>query len=195
MRRTLDDTRRVIINVVIELIESNGYDAVRVREVAGLAHISLGTMYKLFNNRDELIMAAVDQWMTDTVYDRVNAPPPGSTLYDGYMDVMQAVFEPWEREPRMLEAFHRARTGPGGVLERHAMDAMGHFHEALTREYDPEYLRDFHEVLGSVLYALIDRFARGHIAITDILPVIERTVYRLTTQGPVETPVRRTYHG
>jgi TetR/AcrR family transcriptional regulator, cholesterol catabolism regulator len=190
MRRTPDGTRLVIIQVVIELIESNGYDAVRVREVARRAHVSLDTLYKHFDTRDELIRSAVDHWMTETVYKQVATPRPGTTLYDGLMDVMEAVFEPWEREPLMLEAFHRARTGRGGALEQHAMNAMAHVHEGLTQGVDAEYLRDVHEVIGNVLYALIGRFAHGDIAVTDILPVFERTVYRLTVQEQ-DTTVRR----
>ena len=192
MRRTRDDTRVVVINVVIELLESSGYDAVHVREVARRAHISLDTLYKLFDSRDELIRSAVDQWMTENVYGRVTVPSPGTTLYDGLMDMMEAVFEPWEREPRMLEAFHRSRTGPGGALEQHGMAAMTGIAEALARGVDPVYLRGVQEVIGLVLYALIARFGDGDIAITEILPAIERTVYQLTTQGRAETPVRRT---
>jgi TetR/AcrR family transcriptional regulator, cholesterol catabolism regulator len=192
MRRTRDDTRLVVIDVVIELLKRNGYDAVGVREVARRAQISLATLYSLFDSRDELIRSAVDQWMTVNVYERTTMPSPGTTLYDGLMDMMEAVFEPWEREPRMLEAFHRSRTGPGGALEQHGMAAMTDTAEALARGVDPVYLRGVQEVIGLVLYALVARFGQGDIAVTDILPAIERTVYQLTTQGRAETPVRRT---
>ena len=41
-----------------------------------------------------------------------------SRVYDGLMRGLRYVFEPWERNPRMLEAYHRARTGPGRPAAR-----------------------------------------------------------------------------
>jgi len=48
VRRGSDATAREIIDVVIDLIETQGYDAVQVRTVARSARVSLTTLYKLF---------------------------------------------------------------------------------------------------------------------------------------------------
>ena len=103
-----------ILDVVVEMLESGGYDAVQLREVARRARIGLGTIYKLFPTRDDLIVTAIEHWMDMHTYAELAQPVPGETLYEGLMRVFRDVYEPWERSPRMLEAFHRARSGPGG---------------------------------------------------------------------------------
>jgi AcrR family transcriptional regulator len=40
--------REAVVQVVVELLESEGYDAVQVRTVARRARVSLATMYKFF---------------------------------------------------------------------------------------------------------------------------------------------------
>jgi AcrR family transcriptional regulator len=61
MRRSPETTA----DVVVDLLESEGYEAVEVRTVARRARISLATMYELFATRDELILLAVERWMQE----------------------------------------------------------------------------------------------------------------------------------
>jgi AcrR family transcriptional regulator len=114
VRATAEARANAIVDVVVDLLETEGYDAVQVRTVASRAHISLATMYKLFGTRDELIVAAVERWMESNQYASLSMPAPGEAPYDTLVRVLRAVFEPWEEHPRMLEAYHRARRGPGG---------------------------------------------------------------------------------
>ena len=44
----------------IEILETDGYDAVQQREVARRAGVSLATIYKNFSSRDELIFRALE---------------------------------------------------------------------------------------------------------------------------------------
>ena len=48
-----------ILDIVAELLETEGYDAVQLREVARRARTSLATIYKRYSTRDELILAAL----------------------------------------------------------------------------------------------------------------------------------------
>ena len=115
MTRASDDqTRDVILDVVLELLESGGYDAVRLREVARRARLSLAKIYKLFPTRQELIVSALERWMASHAYADLTMPEPGEPLPETLMRVFRTLFEPWERSPRLLEAYHRAETGPGG---------------------------------------------------------------------------------
>jgi TetR/AcrR family transcriptional regulator, cholesterol catabolism regulator len=105
-----ESTSQRILAAVLESLERGGYDGVYLQEVARTARVSLATVYKLFGTRDELIVAAMEQWMASTSYADLAPPAPEETLYDGLMRLFRRVFEPWERNPRMLEAYHRART-------------------------------------------------------------------------------------
>lgn len=191
MRRGSDATAREIIDVVIDLIETQGYDAVQVRTVARSARVSLTTLYKLFGTRDELIVKALERWMDEYAYAALTMPERGESAYDTLVRVARTVFEPWEQHPRMLAAYHRAQTAPGGrELDLHGMAIVRPIAEAALRGADPEYLRDLELVLRHVERTAIARFADGEIPITDILPIMERTLFRLTADNRLAT-VRR----
>ncbi|GAA3193657.1 TetR/AcrR family transcriptional regulator [Actinocorallia longicatena] len=170
--------------MVIELLVSGGTDAVHLREVARRARVSLATIYKHFPARDDLIVTALERWMAANTYTDLAPPAPGEPLRDGLMRVFRYVFEPWERHPRMLEAFHRARTGPGGHrLDRQGMAAIEPVARAVLEGADPDYAGDIDIVLTHMAYALIGRFADGALEATAILPMLERVVFRLTADN------------
>jgi TetR/AcrR family transcriptional regulator, cholesterol catabolism regulator len=120
----LESQRDRILDIVVELLETEGYDAVQLREVARRARTSLATIYKRYGTRDELILAALNCWMEENRYSGLTKPhDPDETLYDGLMRVLRTIFEPWERHPAMLTAYFRAfrRRGPrshGGARRR-----------------------------------------------------------------------------
>jgi AcrR family transcriptional regulator len=188
--------RDAIIRVVLELLESGGYDAVALREVARRAQVSLATVYKLFPTRDDLIVAAVERWMAESCYAEAAAtevaPSLDESLYDGLLRILRYVFEPWERSPWMLAAYHRARTGPGGQrLDQQGMSSIEPVAHAVLDGADPAYAAEIKTVLTNMAYALVGRFADGVIGITDILPTLERTVYRLTANNAPEARAAR----
>ncbi|EUA92443.1 bacterial regulatory s, tetR family protein [Mycobacterium ulcerans str. Harvey] len=53
---------------MVHLLQTEGYDAVQLREVARRARTSLATIYKRYANRDELILAALEFWMDEHHY-------------------------------------------------------------------------------------------------------------------------------
>jgi TetR/AcrR family transcriptional regulator, cholesterol catabolism regulator len=173
-----------IIDTVIELLESEGYEGVQLRDVARQARIGLGTIYKLFSSREDLIVSAIEYWMDTNTFSQLATPAPNETLYDGLMRVFKNVFEPWERNPWMLKAFYRARSGPGGErLQLQGADAIVPLTQAVLEEGDPHYTRDIGAVLASVAHGVMARFVAGEIDVTEMLPTIERAVYRLTANN------------
>jgi TetR/AcrR family transcriptional regulator, cholesterol catabolism regulator len=173
-----------IVHAVLELIESQGYDAVQLRTVAERSRVSLRTIYKYFSTRDALIVAALERWMAANAYRGLDDHPSFASLYDALMWGLRRVFEPWERSPRMLHAFHRARTAPGGErLRDQGFAALRPVTEGLLADRDEGYAQDVELVLTLVALAAIAMFADGDIAATDILGLLERAVFRLTTSG------------
>jgi len=53
--------RSRIVDVAIKLARGRGFEAVGLREVADEAGVALGTLYKVFSSKEEMISAAVDQ--------------------------------------------------------------------------------------------------------------------------------------
>ncbi|WP_433710456.1 TetR family transcriptional regulator [Nocardia sp. CA-084685] len=173
-----------IIETVLALLQTDGYDAVQLREVARRAHVSLATVYKLFPTRDALIIAAVHEWMATNTYPDIAPPTPEESIADGVIRVLRHVFEPWERNPTMLEAFHRAHSAPGGArLSVDGFAAVLPVAGQILDGADPEYLEDIGLILTNVIYALIARVADKTLDIDEILPILERTVRRLTADN------------
>ena len=177
-------TSDTVLDVVTDLLESEGYDAVQVRTVAKQARISLATLYKFFPTRNELVVEALVRWMERNVYSGIVRPAPEASLYDGLLSLYRQLFQPWERNPRMLEAYHRARAGPGGRrLDDQGLAVMEPMSSALLGRVDRAYAEDVGIILTHMFYALISEFADGKLSVTEIVPVLERTLHRLTADN------------
>lgn len=173
-----------ILDIVATMLETDGYDAVQLREVARRAQSSLATIYKHYSTRDELILAALNSWMDEHRYSGLvqQSPPSDESVYDGMMRLLRTIFEPWERHPAMLTAFFRARAAPGGQeLFRRGLDVTVPSFMQVLADVDEEFVRDLETILSTVIYGLLGRFAAGELKITDIVPSLDRTVFWLTT--------------
>ncbi|MTL13316.1 TetR family transcriptional regulator, partial [Nocardia seriolae] len=186
-RETEEAIRARILHEVRTLLESDGYDAVQLREVARRARVSLTTIYKLFPTRDELLISAIERWMEENTYLPMEPPPPGESIHDGLIRVIRHIFSPWERHPIMLEAYHRARTGPASQrLDNHGLDAVFPIAAAVLSGATPTYLADIAVILSNMTYSLLTQCADGTLDVPQVLPILERTVHRLTTNNVPE---------
>ncbi len=172
-----------LLDVVVELLESTGYDSVQLREVARLARSSLATIYKRYQTRDDLILAALEYWMQQHRYAGITVPArePAPSLHQGLMELFRAIFEPWERHPQMLMAFFRVRSSPKGQqLFRFGLDFVVPAGMAVLADVEDEFVANLDSIISSLIYGLLGRFTAGEIAVTDILPILDQTVYWLT---------------
>ncbi len=172
-----------LLAVVVEILETEGYDAVQLREVARRARSSLATIYKRYTTREDLILAALEVWLDDNRYSEVtpHRRAEGETLHEAMMSLFRTIFEPWERNPGMLTAYFRARSSAGGQrLFRRGLDIVGPAGLELMADVDDDFVADLNTVLSSVVYGLLGRFVAGEIETTEILPALDRTVYWLT---------------
>ncbi|OBA61612.1 TetR family transcriptional regulator [Mycobacterium sp. 1100029.7] len=175
-----------IIGIVVELLDTEGYEAVQLREIARRARVSLATIYKRYGTRDELIVAALEWWMDTNRYAKLPEPEAasasGESLYSGLMHVLRTIFEPWEQHPQMLKSYFRARSGPGGerLIER-GVDAVVPVAKAVLAQVDTSFADDLELILTGVVYGFLGRFTQGEIGVTEIVPGLERAVFWLTT--------------
>ena len=168
-----------ILAVVIEFLETRGTDGWQLREVAERLRMSLSTLYKLFPSRDELIVAAVELWMAQHAFEPIVPPAPEESVFKALNAMFHTIFEPWEQHPEMLHVY--IRTGEAGARGR--LLAQG---RAATRPplrtltpLDRSLAADLDMILTNVAEGALTRFSRGEIAVTDILPILERTLLRL----------------
>ena len=56
----MDERTDRILQVAIELAENDGYEAVRLRDVASKAEVALGTVYRRFSCKEDILAAALN---------------------------------------------------------------------------------------------------------------------------------------
>src|SRR3954453_4201978 len=67
--------KRRILEAAVRLARQGGYDAVQMRDVAAGAEVALGTLYRHYTSKDQLLLAVqLDQ--PETLRRRPDPPPP-----------------------------------------------------------------------------------------------------------------------
>ena len=56
------DRRRRVIKAAMEMADEGGYEAVHMRQVAERSGVALGTIYRYFNSKDQLLLAVLAEW-------------------------------------------------------------------------------------------------------------------------------------
>jgi TetR/AcrR family transcriptional regulator, cholesterol catabolism regulator len=59
----MEERARRIVDTAIELAELGGFEAVRLRDVADKASVALGTVYKRFRGKEDILIAALEREM------------------------------------------------------------------------------------------------------------------------------------
>jgi AcrR family transcriptional regulator len=183
MASALGEGERRIRDTVVEMLESEGYDAIQMRKVARRARVSLSKIYKLHATREQLIAAVLDSWMEENRYAGLaaRAADPADSLHEALMRVLRPIFQPWEQHPGLLVAYFRARAAAGGeTLVRHGFEAVVPAAMAALADVDQDFIDDLGVILTSLVYGLVGRFAGGEIDASAIVPAIDRTVFWLT---------------
>ena len=91
---------RRVVDAAIALAERGGFDAVKLRDVAEASGVALGTLYKYFRSKEEILLFAVNEDMERLEAVMKERPPRGET--------------PTER---VTEFFARATRGFEPVLD------------------------------------------------------------------------------
>src|SRR3954468_20701770 len=100
--------KRRILEAAVRLARQGGYDAVQMRDVAAGAEVALGTLYRHYTSKDQLLLAVqLDQ--TETLRRRLDLhPPPGDTAAERVADVLERACRGLERDPLVTGAMVRA---------------------------------------------------------------------------------------
>jgi AcrR family transcriptional regulator len=85
-----------ILTVVREQITAAGYDGINVRDVAAASGVALKTLYNLYGSKDELMLAAVAELLSD----------------------VQQLEHVAGAEPGIPGTLHTPRLSPGKLLPR-----------------------------------------------------------------------------
>jgi TetR/AcrR family transcriptional regulator, cholesterol catabolism regulator len=160
-----------VVAAAMELAAEGGYDAVQMRAVSTLADVALGTIYRYFSSKDQLLLAGLDRLAEDMQANLRQRPARGSTPHERVADVFQRSCALLESQPKLTQAVVTALSSSDATVR----DIAPQVHERLRAiiataavggdEVDGEAaaveLEDVVHVLGLVWFAAMMSWVGG----------------------------------
>ncbi|HEY5946495.1 MAG TPA: TetR/AcrR family transcriptional regulator [Kofleriaceae bacterium] len=107
-RSTSRDRGDAILDAALELAATGGFDHVRQREVAARANVALGTLYKRFRSKEDLLAAAMSREAERLEKKLEKRPTRGTTIPSRIASFFVIATRHLCRRPRVAHAMIRA---------------------------------------------------------------------------------------
>jgi AcrR family transcriptional regulator len=125
----MEERARRIVETVIELAEAGGFEAVRLRDVAAHAGVALGTLYRRFRSKEDLLVAALEL-ETRALGERVRLrPPKGANASERLLQFFAIATRGMIRRPNLSRAMLKAAASGEPALAK----KVGDFHSSVQR--------------------------------------------------------------
>jgi AcrR family transcriptional regulator len=124
------ERRRHIIVVTLGIARRGGYEAVQMRAVAEHADVAVGTLYRYFPSKPNLLLSALENELDRVERKARQAGPRGAERYEQLWQLIARLNVEMARDPRLAEAMARAfmvaytTEGRDADRVRHRLDAM-----------------------------------------------------------------------
>lgn len=111
-----EERSRRILETAIELAEKGGFSAVRLRDVAEQAGVALGTVYKRFQSKEDMLVAALEMQMEQLEMHMITSQLTGDTPVERVVSLL-SLFTAWFcGRPKLARAILRAMAAGEPVL-------------------------------------------------------------------------------
>src|SRR5919109_5597422 len=90
-----------VIGAAMDLASEGGYDAVQMREVAAKADVALGTLYRYFSSKDQLLVAVLAYWAKELQQQIASRPLQGTSVADRVTEVLRRAARELDRAPQL----------------------------------------------------------------------------------------------
>ena len=181
--------RARVVEAVLELAQQGGYDAIQLRPVTELSEVGLDTIYRYFKSRDQLISAAVSEWLQREYFAPAPHWPQGDTAAELLLALYQGSWRVWELNPRMLETYVRAALAESDKesgLAMQSVRALVPISVEILGDVEPEYRADVLTIASHMFHSAMTSVLRGQTRADEIYAILERTVRRLAQHPAME---------
>ncbi len=161
----------------IELAEQGGFEGVRLRDVAAHADVALGTLYRRFRSKEDLLLAALELQVAVHEQRMTNEPPEGETPLVRVGTFFRTTTLAMCSRPHLARALVRAIVAGGPELSQrvaafhHRMEAL--IARALRGSGDDGPPSDLERRLGQALlrvwFASLSGWASGLHGVEEII--------------------------
>lgn len=173
----MEERSRRIVETAIDLAEKGGFEAVRLRDVAADAEVALGTLYRRFRSKEELLVAALEFEVENLEKRFCSRPPSGANEMERVMGFFDLVVRGLLRRQNLARALLKAVSSGDPELTQKMAAYHAHIERMLVMSLRDEVPRDdggeladpkpsssevqSAETLNQVWYALLMGWAGG----------------------------------
>jgi AcrR family transcriptional regulator len=156
--------KRRLLHGATALAAEGGYEAVQMRDVAARAEVALGTLYRHYASKDQLLCAALAHEAA-TLRERLDQRPArGETPAERVADVLRRGTRALERQPRVTRAMLTAMSSTDDniipIKQEINTTLRAIISDAVDGDHVPQ-LDDIVSVLGSVWFAELTFWSGG----------------------------------
>jgi AcrR family transcriptional regulator len=101
---------RRIVDTAVDLAEKGGFEAVRLRDVAERSDVALGTLYKYFRSKEDILLFALNEEIERLEQGMVARPATSGTPYDRVCEFFRRGTRALARRPQFARAMIRSMT-------------------------------------------------------------------------------------
>src|SRR6185369_10278844 len=158
---------RRIVDAVIELAEKGGFEGVRLRDVAEVSEVALGTIYKYFHSKEDILLFALTEELEKLETAMATHPVDGKSPLERVTRFFERATRGMTYRPQFARAMLRAMAS-GDVQ---VSSKVAGFHSRMTRligaarqagRLEPRALRrDQHRARAASRLHAAERVVRG----------------------------------
>lgn len=179
-------SKEAILQVCRDIVASKGLAAVNMRSVAEQSQIALGTLYNYYDNKDELLLATVEEIWKDIFHMDHRCPAERS-----FSEYVEDIFECVQKGAENYPDFFSAHSISIANSEKEkAKSSMKHYFENMKKEMlevlqadDNVSVNAFsasfekQDFIDFVLDNLLMLLMQGKTSSGTLIEVIRRTIY------------------
>jgi AcrR family transcriptional regulator len=98
------------VDAAIDLAEKGGFEAVRLRDVAEQSDVALGTLYKYFRSKEDILLFALNEEIERLEHGMVTRPSTTGTAYLRIGEFFRRATRALARRPQFARAMIRSMT-------------------------------------------------------------------------------------
>jgi AcrR family transcriptional regulator len=159
--------RQRVLSAAMDLAREGGYEAVQMRDVAARADVALGTVYRYFSSKDQLLAAVWSDWRAG-LERRLHGSQPlqGCTRAERVIDFLRRATRPLERNPKLAAALITSYASADPQAAKYQAEVASWMTRIVVEALDglpPDDVQGIREVLGHVWYAVLLAWVQGRM--------------------------------
>jgi AcrR family transcriptional regulator len=174
--------RQRLIDSAVALAAEGGYDAVQMRDVAARAEVALGTLYRHYSSKDQLLLAAMAA-QADVLRGRLEQRPPrGATPAERVAEGLRRACTALERQPSVTSAMVTAMSstdGEAAPLKQAVQDSLRRMIAGAIGDDSVDDIDAIVNVLGHVWFAALAFWVGGMTESGAMADDLERAAHLL----------------